>query len=168
MTGIRNFVAALTLSTLGTILFHLIFNQKFNLFYYYLAPSTSKLVSNETELIKLSLKHQNYELTYNGNQKNLSCSDINSKTISKIEKFVFFFGFSHCGSTATSSIIDAHPNALIANELDLLESSEITGSDKNMLRIARRICKVSHRWEKRAGNSLKGIKLIVLFPINFP
>ena len=82
MTGIRNFVAALTLSTLGTILFHLIFNQKFNLFYYYLAPSTSKLVSNETELIELSLKHQNYELTYNGNQKNLSCSDINSKTIS--------------------------------------------------------------------------------------
>ena len=39
-------------------------------------------------------------------------------------KFVFFFGFNHCGSTATGMILDAHPNAMVANEFDLFGELE--------------------------------------------
>ena len=34
-------------------------------------------------------------------------------------KFVFFFGFNRCGSSATGMVLDAHPNAIVANEFDI-------------------------------------------------
>ena len=49
-------------------------------------------------------------------QLNKICSNWSSETIKNVTKFVFFFGFNRCGSTITGNIIDAHPNALIANE----------------------------------------------------
>ena len=56
---------------------------------------------------------------------NLTCQNINKTTASEVDKFVFFFGFSHCGSTVTGNIIDAHPNALIANEYDLFNERNL-------------------------------------------
>ena len=47
------------------------------------------------------------------------CEKWSEETIKSVKKFVFFFGFDRSGSTVTGRIIDAHPHALIANELGL-------------------------------------------------
>ena len=38
---------------------------------------------------------------------------------SRLKYFVFFIGYPRSGSTLTGSLLDAHPNVIIANEYDL-------------------------------------------------
>ena len=47
------------------------------------------------------------------------CENWSEETIKSVKKFIFFFGFDRSGSTVTGRIIDAHPHALIANELGI-------------------------------------------------
>ena len=61
-------------------------------------------------------------------------------------KFVFFFGFNHCGSTATGMILDAHPNAMVANEFDLFGELQ---KGHGVRQVIARICTLSDRIGKK-------------------
>ena len=44
---------------------------------------------------------------------------LTSQSIEDVEKFVFFIGYSRSGHSIIASIIDAHPNAILAHEFDI-------------------------------------------------
>ena len=78
-------------------------------------------------------------LKYNDSKVHKDCRGWSDKTIRHVRKFVFFFGFNRCGSSATGNIIDAHPNAIVANEMVLWD--RLAESDFSMLEATKKICK---------------------------
>ena len=53
---------------------------------------------------------------------------LTSQSIEGVEKFVFFIGYSRSGHSIVASVIDAHPNAVLAHEFDIFRRLA-TGSD---------------------------------------
>lgn len=50
---------------------------------------------------------------------NETLSVLTSQSIQDVEKFVFFIGYSRSGHSIIASIIDAHPNVVLAHEFDI-------------------------------------------------
>ena len=100
--------------------------------------------------------HKQMQSYKNLNPENLTCSHWSRSVFDDIRKFVFFFGFNRCGSTATGFMIDAHPNALIANEYLLFDELSVNG--KSVFDVSRRICSISFNW-RRGLQSPKGYNL---------
>lgn len=50
---------------------------------------------------------------------------LTSQSIEGVEKFVFFIGYSRSGHSIVASVIDAHPNAILAHEFDLFRRLSI-------------------------------------------
>ena len=78
------------------------------------------IIFSKTSEKFLSSDHR-IEIDLTSNSHVISCFDWSREVSNGINKFVIFFEFNHCGSTATENIIDAHPNALIANEMLLFD-----------------------------------------------
>lgn len=53
---------------------------------------------------------------------------LTSQSIEGVEKFVFFIGYSRSGHSIVASMIDAHPNAVLAHEFDVFQRLA-TGKD---------------------------------------
>jgi hypothetical protein len=55
------------------------------------------------------------------NHKNLN---LNPKTVNDVETMLIFIGYPRSGHSLIGSLLDAHPNVVIANEYDILSSWE--------------------------------------------
>ena len=47
---------------------------------------------------------------------------LNSKTVNNVETMLMFIAFKRSGHTLIGSLLDAHPNMIIANEYDILSN----------------------------------------------
>lgn len=74
------------------------------------------------------------------------------KTFGDVETFCVFIGYPRSGHSLIGSLLDAHPNAVIAHELDALRFVQRGFSKEQIFLLAlknsQRLAKVGRRWEK--------------------
>ena len=97
-----------------------------------LSTYTTERPSNDyghLERFSLSDEHTNLSKQATQNDTHtLALPVLTSQSIQGVEKFVFFIGYSRSGHSVVASMIDAHPNAILAHEFDLFRRLT-TGND---------------------------------------
>ena len=79
--------------------------------------SVSRRHKNRTSLFQLS----GLELSNRSNCSESTIPQLAQSTVNGVEKFVFFVGYARSGHSMIGSVIDAHPNMIIAHEYFLME-----------------------------------------------
>ncbi len=72
------------------------------------------------------------------------------RTLGDLERFCFFLGYARSGTTLVAALLNAHPEIVIANELDVLHYVEM-GSSRNqifslLLQRDRKFAEIGYQW----------------------
>lgn len=100
------------------------FNDGQNLFLRHQSRFPKEDVEDEDRIVEDQLAgNDSSQLSYNNDQHTFSprrsYSLLGMQEISAVEKFVFFVGYGRSGHSIVGSLLDAHPNVIIAHEYNL-------------------------------------------------